>query len=230
MKEIEVLIDEAITDDIITKVEKEELKAEFKDYLKSDHDANVLRSKIFDLAFNKSTPENHHVVLGWLEQMNKLIVNASKREDTGNKEDIFFSPGEECLKAIITRIKYAQIKISCCVFTISDNRISEALIAAHKKGVSVKIISDNDKMFDKGSDISLLSDAGIKVKIDLTDNHMHHKFAIFDGKHTLTGSYNWTRSAERYNHENILITDSEKVTKAFTKKFDKLWDEMAWLE
>ena len=50
-------------------------------------------------------------------------------------------------------------------------------------------------------------------------------FALFDGDITLTGSYNWTRSEQRYNHENILITDSNKVLLEFNKEFELLWEE-----
>jgi phosphatidylserine/phosphatidylglycerophosphate/cardiolipin synthase-like enzyme len=45
--------------------------------------------------------------------------------------------------------------------------------------------------------------------------------------HTLiTGSYNWTLSAARYNHENILLTREANVIKSFASEFDKLWSEM----
>lgn len=38
--------------------------------------------------------------------------------------------------------------------------------------------------------------------------------------------YNWTRSTERYNHENILVTDSATIFKAFEKEFQSLWNEL----
>lgn len=78
---------------------------------------------------------------------------------------------------------------------------------------------------DEGSDIQKLSKAGIPIRLDVTPNHMHHKFALFDNATVITGSYNWTRSAERYNHENILVTNSAKVMTAFKKEFNSLWEE-----
>ena len=139
---------------------------------------------------------------------------------------VFFSPGTDCLNAIVENIRNARKSVKICVFTISDNRIVSAIESLKYKGVDIKIISDNDKQYDRGSDIQYLAEKGYNIKIDLTDAHMHHKFAVIDNKITITGSYNWTRSAEKYNHENILITDNSDITKAYSSEFEKLWKKM----
>ena len=141
-------------------------------------------------------------------------------------EKVYFSPGMDCLNAITSNLRKAKSNVKICVFTISDNRIVEVLKDLFYSGIRIKVISDNDKQFDKGNDVGYISSLGIDVKIDLTQAHMHHKFAVIDDEITITGSYNWTRSAEKYNHENILVTDSKKVAKEFTKEFDKLWNQM----
>ena len=138
----------------------------------------------------------------------------------------YFSPGETCLNAIVSGINKAQRTIKICVFTISDDRITRAILQAHRKGVSIKILTDNEKLLDKGSDIRELAQAGIPVRIDNTSNHMHHKFAILDHKTILTGSYNWTRSAALYNHENLIVSDDKTLVKDFNREFDRLWVEM----
>jgi phosphatidylserine/phosphatidylglycerophosphate/cardiolipin synthase-like enzyme len=117
--------------------------------------------------------------------------------------------------------------VKICVFTISDDRITDAIITTHKKGVQIQVITDNDKMEDEGSDIEQLADEGIPVKIDNTPNHMHHKFMVVDERALLTGSYNWTRSAARYNHENILLTRETPVIRSYLKEFSQLWKEMS---
>ncbi len=139
----------------------------------------------------------------------------------------YFSPGNACQNAIISGIQAAKSSLKICVFTISDDQITIAIKAAHKRGVKIKILTDNEKLFDKGSDIKELALAGIPIRIDNTDNHMHHKFAILDNTTVLTGSYNWTRSAALYNHENILVTDEKTIVADFNREFDKLWNQMA---
>ena len=124
---------------------------------------------------------------------------------------------------IIDLINEAYNQLDICVFTISDDCISSAIVDAMKNGVAVRIISDNFKVKDKGSDILDLSRVGIPVKLDTSTNHMHHKFMIIDKKIVVTGSYNWTRSAALFNQENIISTDDELVISKFSNEFEKLW-------
>ena len=56
---------------------------------------------------------------------------------------------------------------------------------------------------------------------------MHHKFVVFDGDLLATGSYNWTRSAARYNRENVLVTSEPRLVSRFDAEFVRLWGELA---
>ncbi|NDA63765.1 MAG: hypothetical protein EBX50_17300, partial [Chitinophagia bacterium] len=116
-----------------------------------------------------------------------------------------FSPGPACKNLILGELKRAEASLDLCVFTISDDELTRTIAEAHHNGVKVRILTDNDKSLDAGSDIDQLADEGIEIRVDQTENHMHHKFMIRDKKSLLTGSYNWTRSAERFNQENVLL-------------------------
>ena len=140
------------------------------------------------------------------------------------KNKVSFSPGEDCLNDIIELMQSADKYIDICVFTISDNRISDEIIKAFNRGIEIRIVSDNEKMNDDGSDIKSLSKAGISIKIDHSPNHMHHKYMIVDEIRVLTGSYNWTKSAAKYNQENIIITDNDEIVTGFIDNFSHLWD------
>ena len=227
-EEIIQLIKASLEDDVLISSEKKELKSVIHKSKIDQRDADFLRSQFFDMARAKINSTNFHQIIDWLENTNKLFLH--QKDASAPNETVYFSPGEDCLNGILSQIKLSHSSIEICLFTISDDRISDALIYKHHQGVRIRIITDNDKIFDQGSDIAKLATVGIPIKVDITDNHMHHKFALFDNKHTLTGSYNWTRSAERYNHENILITDSETVFKSFTKEFEILWHELVEYE
>jgi mitochondrial cardiolipin hydrolase len=138
---------------------------------------------------------------------------------------VYFSPGEECRNAIISKLRQAEKEVKVCVFTISDNKISTVLRELHEKGIDVKIISDNDKQYDRGSDIEYLHGKGLNIRIDTTKAHMHHKFALIDREILIKGSYNWTVSAAEKNQENIIVTDQRDFAKSFYKEFEKLWDK-----
>jgi len=137
---------------------------------------------------------------------------------------VYFSPGEDCVNHIVELIESSINQLDICVFTISDDRISRAIVDAMKNDVNVRIISDNDKTKDLGSDIKDLCNVGISVRIDNTPNHMHHKFMVVDQKIVLTGSYNWTRSAANYNQENVISVEDDYVVSKFSSEFNRLWE------
>lgn len=91
--------------------------------------------------------------------------------------------------------------------------------------MKIRVVSDDDKSGDLGSDIERLAEAGVSVRIDRTPVHMHHKFAIFDGDMLMTGSYNWTRSANDENHENLLVTFDPALVAAYTKELERVWSQ-----
>lgn len=152
---------------------------------------------------------------------------ASAGRATATVAEVAFSPGEECLQVIRAQISRARRTIDVCVFTITDDRIAAAILDAHRRGVKVRVITDNDKSLDQGSDVERLARAGVAVRKDLTEYHMHHKFAVFDGQRMLTGSYNWTRGAERYNEENLVVSDDPRLVGPFTQEFEALWKKLA---
>jgi mitochondrial cardiolipin hydrolase len=139
---------------------------------------------------------------------------------------VCFSPGDACLRLIVNAFDHTKSSVDICVFTITDDRISRAILAADRRGVALRIVTDNEKAFDAGSDIDKFREAKIPIKVDMTLCHMHHKFAIFDGQRLLNGSYNWTRGAAEQNAENIVDTDNPGLVAAFQHEFDAIWSKL----
>ena len=124
-------------------------------------------------------------------------------------------------------MRAARRELDICVFTIADDRLSDEIIAAHRRGVRVRVVSDNDKQYDTGSDIARLVDHGVEVRLDAGPSHMHHKFALFDGCLLANGSFNWTRSATTHNDENLVVTDDPNLVRSFAQQFEVLWGHFA---
>lgn len=210
--------------------ERKALKEVLSESALTKEQRDFLHSQLYEIAEKGLGKGNDRDVLDWLKRSNQLIWDSQTGDKPVRKAKVFFSPGREPLTAIQSAITFAGRHIDICVFTISDDRITDSLIDKHRSGTRIRLITDNEKLFDMGSDIEKIAAAGIPVKVDLTENHMHHKFALFDKKSLLTGSYNWTRSAEARNEENILITYVPHVIHAYQEQFDKMWKEMADFE
>jgi mitochondrial cardiolipin hydrolase len=211
----------SITDEIFSKDEKTAFKSMVQKKLLNVDQLNFLRSKIYELANEKVDSTNYTFIIEWIKTANSALIMPAP-ETT----DAFFSPGDVCRNRIIQCIDSANTQLQICVFTISDDTITKSLLAAHKRRIQIRLITDNDKSLDLGSDIDQLARAGIAVKMDVTTNHMHHKFMLADQRTLITGSYNWTLSAAKYNHENILVTREASVIKAFAHEFEQLWKVM----
>jgi phosphatidylserine/phosphatidylglycerophosphate/cardiolipin synthase-like enzyme len=212
---------QSLEDYYLSKSEKNTLKSILEKETLDQQAVNFIRTKIIELADEKVTEKNYRLVMKWVKDVNSLLQSAAAQQSRA-----FFSPGDDCRNAIVQQMNFSLRELKICVFTISDDAITRAILNAHRKGVGIRIITDNDKSFDHGSDIAQLARQGIPVKMDVTKNHMHHKFMVSDKKSLITGSYNWTLSAARYNHENILLTKEAGVIDAFSRGFDQLWEEM----
>ena len=136
-----------------------------------------------------------------------------------------FSHEKTSLVQFIHFLRCTKRTIDICVFTITCNDIANEILALHKQGKKVRVITDTQQKNNKGSDIQQFRNAGIPVKEDHTDSHMHHKFAVIDNTIVMTGSFNWTRAAVLYNRENVVVTDVKPVVQAFRQEFQSMWKQ-----
>lgn len=163
------------------------------------------------------------LVLDWLEEVQKALVDAPEQGPNERGSEAWFSPHQQVFQRIVRALEHTKRTAELCVFTITDDRVSRAILDAHRRGVAIRVVSDNDKSADLGSDLDRLCRAGIAVRIDRTEAHMHHKFALLDGEVLLNGSYNWTRSANDENCENLVVTREPGLVAAFEAEFERCW-------
>jgi phosphatidylserine/phosphatidylglycerophosphate/cardiolipin synthase-like enzyme len=223
--ELDALLRQFLTDHTLSDAEKKTLRGWVDKSVRTDQHRAVARNRVFDTARGAVADPQAARVIDFLEDVLKVLLPMGATAGPA-PDEAFFSPGEACLQRIVARLTNARTAVDICVFTITDDRISNAILAAHKRGVKVRIITDNDKAFDPGSDVPRFQAAGIPLKVDMTPFHMHHKFAIFDRVRLLNGSYNWTRSAADQNEENVVDTGDPAAVAAFQKEFDALWQKL----
>jgi len=183
-----------------------------------------LRARAFAIAKERLADAGARTLLEWVEDFVKLLTQLEANVPAATASRAYFSPGEACLAAILGELGRARRTADICVFTITDDRIARAILDVHGRKVRVRVITDNDKQYDGGSDIERLRAAGIALKVDETEHHMHHKFAVLDGATLLNGSYNWTRSAGSFNEENLVVSSEPGLVQTFASQFDALWD------
>ena len=238
-QELAEFLRQSLSDHQLSGSEKTSLNHWLTRNVLTDQQRGLVRHTVFEVATAAVSDPHAASLLEWLEDVMRVLVpmvQDPQGSPSGSPtHQVFFSPGDRCLEQIIYRFDTCRRTADVCVFTITDDRISRAILNAHRRGVQVRIISDNEKCQDPGSDIAQLREAGIAVKLDHahqqrrwdsgSNGHMHHKFAIFDGVRLLNGSYNWTRGAADDNFENLIDTADEYLVAAFTQEFNRLWNQ-----
>jgi mitochondrial cardiolipin hydrolase len=224
-QEIEVLLADTLADRRVSGGEKRSLSQIIARAELSNHQRNVLRQRAFSLACDAVSDPRAREVLEWLEEINKLLLPKVEPASQSSAE-VVFSPGPDCVQRLSALLAATRRGADLCVFTIADDRLSNAILAAHRRGAAIRILSDDQKAHDAGSDIARFQQAGIPVRLDRSPDHMHHKFAVFDRTTLATGSFNWTRSASEFNQENLVITANPALVNAFSEEFERLWKEL----
>jgi phosphatidylserine/phosphatidylglycerophosphate/cardiolipin synthase-like enzyme len=225
-KEMDAILARTLEDGKLSRGERQALTRLLEEAPQDERLRPLLRGRAFEAARAALDQPRAREVLAWLEDVLGLAaVDAASR--TPGSAEAFFSPGTACVERIAALLGAARKTADICVFTITDDRISRAIAEAYRRGVRVRIVTDNEKAYDLGSDVEALARAGIPVAVDTSPFHMHHKFAVFDGRLLLTGSYNWTRGAAAENEENLVVTDDARLVSAFAREFERLWQKFS---
>lgn len=228
----EAFLAQTLADGKLSGGERQALAARLADLAPDDHLRGVVRHAAFDVARRAVADPVAANVLDWLEEVLRVVAPMAPRPAASVADDVvLFAPGDACWQRLVTRVRDARRTMDLCVFTITDDRVSNPILDAHRRGVKVRIVTDNEKALDPGSDIHRFRAAGIPVKFDPphshgptgTSGHMHHKYAIFDGTRLVNGSYNWTRGAADFNYENLVESADPKLVAAFAAEFERLW-------
>ena len=129
---------------------------------------------------------------------------------------VHFSPGGGCTDAVVSALGQARRTVLVQAYSFTSAPIAKALVDAHKRSVKVQVILDKSQRTEKYSSADFLAHAGVPVQIDDKHQIAHNKIMIIDGATVITGSFNFTTSAEEHNAENLLIIHSKDLAAKYT--------------
>jgi cardiolipin hydrolase len=204
----------------LTRSERRAVRAVLADHSLRPEARRALVDGLFAAAIERAHDHRDRALLDWLQDLVGLVM-ASAPEVPAPRA--WFGPEEPMVEGLLSFLADTRASLDVAVFTLTDDRVSQALADLHARGVAVRLLSDNDKAHDLGSDIHRLIEAGLAVRVDRSQHHFHHKFAVRDGAALLTGSYNWTRGADRDNRENFLVTWEPALVRRYAEAFEQLW-------
>ena len=134
---------------------------------------------------------------------------------------VAFTPWDNAEAMIVACIRQARQQILVQAFSFTSRALANALIAAKRRGVEVRVMADREQTFSsEASRIPELVRAGIPVALEVRYQSAHNKVMVMDvgsaDAVVITGSYNWTYAAQYKNAENVLIMrDNPDIVNAY---------------
>lgn len=138
-----------------------------------------------------------------------------------------FSPplpdGCDPLATVVQAIGGARKTVLVQLYVLTSREITSALVNAKRRGVDVRAIVDRSQLDEDRSDtyaVGRLASGGVPVLVDTVPGLMHNKVMIVDGATVVTGSFNYTWSAEHRNAENLLVIDDPALAAEYTQNWN----------
>lgn len=134
------------------------------------------------------------------------------------------APGEEIRAMLRAALVHAQQRVLGEVYTLTDPEVVAQLVAAHQRGVDVRVLLDPNQVYNRHA-YAVLREGGVDVRWYPVPRGvlLHAKIGLFDGLLVL-GSANWTLSGLGVNHELDIETGDASAVGAYLTRFDADWE------
>lgn len=196
----------------------------------SEYNANVslmvtspALAKLFQGEFNQMYEARHYSIY---KKARTAITTLAFKD--GTKVRVLFSPQEKPIdQGVIPFIREAKESLSIGIFFLTDKKVADELIAAHERGVNVRIINDATAANNQYAHNGAMRAAGIDVRVENWGGKMHMKTAVRDGKDAIVGSANWTQAGNNGNDEHVVIIENNvKLAGEINNYFNSLWESL----
>jgi phosphatidylserine/phosphatidylglycerophosphate/cardiolipin synthase-like enzyme len=165
-------------------------------------------------------------LLAWLP-----LAAAAVEVPAAGTMEVLFTPWDDAEGALLREINAAKKQLRVQAYLVTSRNIARALTAAHERGVKVEVLADRE-MVAKGSNslVPQLHAAGIAVRLETRYAAAHNKILLIDAEGdtpvVITGSYNFSFSAQARNAENVLILRGNRaLARAYLDNWRRHRDE-----
>jgi phosphatidylserine/phosphatidylglycerophosphate/cardiolipin synthase-like enzyme len=144
----------------------------------------------------------------------------------GDPIEVCFVPGDDCGALVAREIDEARSSIRVQAYTFTSPRIAHALGRARRRGVDVLALLDEREARrpNEAAAIRTLVQAGVGLRLDGAHSTAHNKVLVIDEETVVTGSFNFSVSAERYSAENVLVLRGQpRLVRAYSDNWARHW-------
>jgi phosphatidylserine/phosphatidylglycerophosphate/cardiolipin synthase-like enzyme len=143
----------------------------------------------------------------------------------GKRIECYFSPSDESHQQILNAINSSDHSIHVATMLITKQDIADVLASKSDQGHQVEVLINDYDQYGEPIANTLKASLGADFRLNGEAGIMHHKYMMVDQAHedadplVLTGSHNWSASAQLRNDENTLIIHDQGVANAYYQEF-----------
>jgi phosphatidylserine/phosphatidylglycerophosphate/cardiolipin synthase-like enzyme len=121
----------------------------------------------------------------------------------------------------------AKQSLDIAIYSLTKPDIVKAIQQAKKRGVEVRIITDQQEAHNRTQEeaLKMLKNEGIPIKVNTHQGLMHLKVTIADKSVVTTGSFNYSTSASTTNDEVLVVIRDPAIAKAWDEQFERMWND-----
>jgi phosphatidylserine/phosphatidylglycerophosphate/cardiolipin synthase-like enzyme len=162
---------------------------------------------------------------GGLPSKSARIPYAAVTLRDGTLCENYFSTHDRAAQHVIDKIEQARSRIHFLAFSFTHDGIAKAMIARAKAGVEVLGVFEKSQAASGHSEFEKLRSAGptVHVCLDANPRNMHHKVIVIDDEWVITGSFNFSASADKSNDENMVILRNAEIARRFEDEFQRVY-------
>ncbi len=135
---------------------------------------------------------------------------------------VCFTPGQNCTHLIVDAINQAKQSVYVQAYSFTSAPIAQAIVEAKHRGLDVKVILDKSQIRKNSySSAKYLMNNHIDTFIDHRPAIAHNKVIIIDNNALITGSFNFSKSAQMRNAENVIIIHDHDLSKKYLENWIK---------
>lgn len=135
----------------------------------------------------------------------------------------YFSPADDTISPLLKEIRAAEQSIHFMTFAFTHDALGGAMRDRFKSGIDVHGVFEERQANNEFSEYKAMKAAGLSVILDKRSGAMHHKVIVIDGETVITGSYNFSKNAEKRNNENLLIIKGNReIAATYLTEFAKI--------
>ncbi len=157
-------------------------------------------------------------------------VDSQAVEVNGTSIFVAFSPEDKPVQYIVPYLQNARRNIRFLAFSYTQPDMGNAMLERIQGGVTVEGVFEAVGSDSEFSEMMLLHCGGGKVRRDGNPGFLHHKVIIIDNRIVITGSFNFSDSANTKNNENVIIIDNADIAKLYLDEFQRVWKEASDLD